>query len=240
MSRLTRTLPVLAIALFLLVPSVAAAAEPQTTPERSDLNRRFVDPELDVDGWVERFESESREVYRAREAIVAETGLAAGMRVADVGAGTGLFVPLFAAAVGETGRVFAVDISPRFLEHLRTRAREAGLDQVEVVEGTDASIGLSDASVDVVFVCDTYHHFTKPKDSLASIHRALRPGGSLVIVEFEREPGTSRQWVLDHVRAGKATFRAEIEAAGFVFRREPAVPGLAENYLQVYEKPKPE
>lgn len=229
-------LPLLAFLLVLAGSGASAAPEP---PPQPGLNQRFLDPEMDVESWIERFESESREVYRAREAILAEVGLDEGMRVADVGAGTGLFVPLFAKAVGEGGKVYAVDISPRFLEHLRERSRAAGLDQVEVVEGTEDSVQLPEASVDVVFVCDTYHHFSKPGASLASIHRALRPGGRLVVVEFDRVPGKSRPWLLDHVRAGKAEFRAEIEAAGFELLREPEVEGLDENYVQLFERVAP-
>ncbi|MEN8160973.1 MAG: methyltransferase domain-containing protein [Myxococcota bacterium] len=200
------------------------------------LNQRFLDSELDVGEWLDRFETESRDIYRARHAIVAELGLREGMRVADVGAGTGLFEPLFAEAVGISGTVYAIDIAPRFLAHLRRRTAEAGLSQVQVVEGTEVSIELPDASADVVFVCDTYHHFAQPAASLASIHHALRPGGTLVVVEFDRVPGKSRDWVLEHIRADKATFQAEIEAAGFALEREPAVAELEDNYMQVFRR----
>ena len=80
-----------------------------------------------------------------------------------------------------------------------------------------------------MFVCDTYHHFTYPRTELASLHRALRPGGRLVVVDFERVEGVSSDWVLEHVRAGKEAVRAEIEAAGFTFLDQPAT-GLEENY----------
>jgi predicted methyltransferase len=72
---------------------------------------------------------------------------------------------------------------------------------------------------------------------LGSIFRALRPGGILVVVDFERIPGTSREWVLEHVRADKQTVRGEIESAGFRFIDEPRVPGLEENYLMRFQRP---
>ena len=50
---------------------------------------------------------------------------------------------------------------------------------------------------------------------LDSIHAALAPGGELVVIDFEREPGVSNPWVIRHVRAGAAQVTAEIEAAGF-------------------------
>jgi SAM-dependent methyltransferase len=127
--------------------------------------------------------------------------------------------------------VYAVDIAPAFIEHVRQRAAAAGLSQVRPVLCDDRSTGLPRGSVDVAFVCDTYHHFEHPADTLASVHDALRPGGRLIVVDFEREPGTSRDWVLEHVRAGRADTIAEIEGAGFRFVRELPVEGLDENYV---------
>jgi predicted methyltransferase len=66
---------------------------------------------------------------------------------------------------------------------------------------------------------------------------ALRPGGTLAIVDFERIPGISRQWILDHVRAGKEVTRSEIEQAGFEFIDEPHVEGLSENYMILFRRP---
>lgn len=221
------------------VPVPAPGPEPASdradVPE--DINANFLDPELEVALWIERFEGESREVFASREAIVAALELDAGQAIADIGAGTGLFEPLFAQKVGPEGTVYAVEISPRFLDHLRAKAAEAGLDQVAAVEGTVRSVGLEPGSVDVVFVCDTYHHFEYPQDTLASIHEALRPGGRLVVVDFEREEGVSSEWILGHVRAGKETVASEIAAAGFTAREDLAVDGLKDNYALRFTRP---
>jgi ubiquinone/menaquinone biosynthesis C-methylase UbiE len=157
--------------------------------------------------------------------------------VADIGAGTGLFLPAFNREVSSDGRVYAVEISPRFLEHLRERAKREDLSRVEVVEALEDSVALPAASVDLAFVCDTYHHFEYPQSTLHSLYTAIRPGGSLVILDFERIPGESRDWVLEHVRAGKDTFRREIESAGFRFEREVTVEGLKENYVLRFRRP---
>ena len=63
------------------------------------------------------------------------------------------------------------------------RARELGLDQVEVVLSNDRSTELPENSVDVVFLCDVYHHFEYHEDMLRSIRRALKPGGRFVFVD---------------------------------------------------------
>ena len=227
----------LAWVLLCVVPFGGADAqeEPQVSPE---LNRTYVDPSLDVETWVQRFEGESREVFSARREVLKASGIKAGERVADVGAGTGLYTRLFAEAVGKTGWVYAVDISTAFLSHINETVARTGLDNVTAVLGQVDSIALPAESVDVAFVCDTYHHLEAVEPMLASVRRALAPGGRLIVVEFDRVEGKSRPWILDHVRAGKDVFRAEIEAAGFVFSREVVIDGFAENYFIVFDKKK--
>jgi len=204
---------------------------------RPGLNDAFKDPDLDVDAFVARFEVESREIYAARRELVAALRLEPGMRVADVGAGTGLFTFPCAEAVGAGGWVFAVDIAPRFIQHILTLAGERRVENVTGVLCPETSVSLPPASVDLAYVCDTYHHFEFPGPTASSLLRALVPGGRLVVVDFERIPGVSREWTLEHVRAGKETVRAEIEAAGFAFVRELEVPGLTENYVLEFQKP---
>ncbi len=168
-----------------------------------------------ADHWVAKFEIESREVYAQRARIAAECGVTQGMHVADVGAGTGILTREFAGLVGPSGQVFAVDLMPSFVEHIAARVKADGMTNVTTVLCKEDSVELPDASIDLAFVCDTYHHFEYPASTLASIHRALRPGGRLVVVDFIRIPGRTPQWVLDHVRAGEEVFTAEIVAAGF-------------------------
>lgn len=209
-----------AVAILLLAVGGRVLAAPPATaaPEtsvRPGINAEYLKPDLDARQWVERFEREGREIYDHRERIADAVGLRPGMRVADIGAGSGLFTQLFARRVGPEGRVYAVDIVKAFLERIEARAQAAGLVNIQTVLGTERSVELAPGSVDVAFVCDTYHHFEYPRSSLASIHRALKPGGELVLVEFKRVPGESSDWVLEHVRAGQEVFTAEIEAAGF-------------------------
>ena len=101
--------------------SPVMAQETATAPPQSvkpGINKSFLDPDLDVDQWIKRFEVESREVFRARDQIVKQLKLKPGDRIADVGTGTGLFVEPFSLAVGEKGWVFALDIVPKFVERV--------------------------------------------------------------------------------------------------------------------------
>jgi predicted methyltransferase len=170
-------------------------------------------------------------VFSQRARITALLQLRPGMAVADVGAGTGLYTFLFAPKVGTEGRVYGVDIAPKFVEHITKAAAERQLPQVVAQLCSERSVALPAASVDLVFVCDTYHHFEYPQATLASIRDALRPGGELVILDFVREPGVSREWILEHVRAGEAVVTQEVTAAGFELVRREETPFLRENYV---------
>jgi len=187
-------------------------------PKGGDINARFRNP--DVGQSIKSFEGESREIFQKRDEILAACGLRSALDVADVGAGTGLFTRLFAPRVAP-GKVYAVDISRKFIEHIEKTCREQNLTNVTGVVCSDDATGLAANSVDLVFVCDTYHHFEKPEQSLASIHQALRPGGRLVIVEFEKIKGTTADWIMKHVRPDKQTVIGEVTAAGFQLIDQP-------------------
>ena len=229
----------LALSLILGGFSCAAGGEDSSAESsvRPGVNKNYLSKDLDVKTWVERFSSESREVYTLRDEIVKRLDLKPGAAIADIGAGTGIFLAPFSDAVGPKGKLYAVDIAPNFLEYLRGRVETEGLSQAEVVTGLEDSIGLPEASIDAAFICDTYHHFEYPQRSLASIRSAIRPGGSLFIVDFHRIPGVSSEFILGHLRAGQGIFVSEILTAGFVLEEEIEVPGMLENYMLRFRRP---
>jgi ubiquinone/menaquinone biosynthesis C-methylase UbiE len=237
-------LPRLVVLVSALALSPLARAQPpqaQTpnqaeTSVRPGANQQY--KETDLGAWIKRFESGGREIFDNRHAIVEKSGIRPGMRVADVGAGTGLFSLLFAEAVGPSGRVYAVDIIPKFLAHTAARAKKAGLRNLETRLGNERSVQLPANSVDVVFLCDAYHHFEYPRSMNASMWKALRPGGTLVLIDFVRIPGKTPAGTLAHVRAGEEVFTSELLAAGF--EKVENVPLLTENYFARFRKPAPE
>jgi ubiquinone/menaquinone biosynthesis C-methylase UbiE len=199
------------------------------------INEPFKKP--DVKAYIKKFEARDRETYVKRHEIVAVLGLAPGMTVADVGAGTGLFTRLLAEKVGASGKVYAIDIAPEFLAHIAAEAKKRCQTQVHTVRGTQETTNLPRDSVDLAFLCDVYHHLERPAPLLSSIRAALRPGGKLVVVEFDRVEGRSAEFVLKHVRASQEVFRKEIKSAGFRPIQAPGAPKLTENFLCCFEKP---
>jgi ubiquinone/menaquinone biosynthesis C-methylase UbiE len=200
----------------------------------SKINDPFKKP--DVKRFIATFESDNREVYTKRQEIVASLGLTGGMAVADVGAGTGLFTRLIAEKVGPTGKVYAVDIAREFLSHIADDARKRSQTQVVTVLGSQESTNLPKESVNLAFLCDVYHHLEKPSKTLASIRQALKPGGRMVVIEFDKVAGRSSEFVLKHVRASKSVFLKEIEAAGFTLIPTRNAPAFKENFLLSFKK----
>lgn len=230
--------------LFLCLISLAPAQDlfAQTTTDevppkvKPGINDRFLDTTVDVSEWLGRFEIESREVYAARERVLDICDIKPGSVVADIGAGTGFYSRLFASAVGEEGWVYSVDISQNFLQHINDKSKEADVGNITAVLCTDRSVCLPPNSVDLAFICDTYHHFEHHESTLASLHKALKPGGTLVVIDFNRIPGKSREFLIEHVRAAKEVFQAEIVKAGFTFVEEVEVQAFEENYLLKFRK----
>lgn len=191
----------------------------------------------DIDVWLERLEVGSRELYSAREAVVAAVGLSAGDVVADVGAGTGLYTLLFSEAVGPDGIVYAEDIEPLFLDLVNQRAADMELTNVTAVLGREDDVTLPNNSVDVVFIADSYHYFDDRETIMKSVLDALKPGGRLVMVEYDIVQGKPRPEGKEHVKFGKPGVISEIEFVGFEFLDETDVPGLNETYFVVFRKP---
>jgi predicted methyltransferase len=198
------------------LPIVLAIAVPlyaQETSVRPGINDSFETPK--VPEYIERFEREGRDVFDHRQEIVAALALQPGMAVADIGTGTGLFARMFSPLVGEKGKVYAVDISDEFIAHVERVAKDLKQTNVVGVVCKPDSVELPANSVDLVFICDTYHHFEFPQKTMRSIHKALKPGGQVVLIDFHRIEGVSDEWTLNHVRAGQEVFTKEIEDAGF-------------------------
>lgn len=194
----------------LFAAPVSLAEEPS---KPSTINRHFVNP--DYEKWVSRFERSGREVYDRRHDIVTATDIKPGMVVADIGAGTGLFTRLLSEKVGASGKVFAVDISRVFIDNIMRNSREHNQHNVEGILNNQKGVALPPKSIDLAFICATYHHFEAPETMMASIRSALKPDGSVIIIDFRKIPGLSTPWVLGHVRANKSTIVKEIQSFGF-------------------------
>jgi ubiquinone/menaquinone biosynthesis C-methylase UbiE len=219
---------VLALA-FLLSASGAAgqvakqANEGYKTPEGRDTVAKSLDaPDRD-------------EKQKPRE-LIAAMSLKPGMTVADIGTGTGYMLPFLSAAVGAQGRVLSEDIFPDFLDKARNTARQHNLANVEFIHGAETDPGLPLDRVDVALALDSYHHWNYPDKMLAALHRELRDGGRLVIVEYHKSPDAMPGGrAMQHIRLDAPSVIKEIEANHFrLLSQHDHVKGS--QYMAIFEK----
>jgi len=149
-----------------------------------------------------------------------------GQFVADIGAGTGYFTVRISPVVGVDGRVLAVDVEPEMVEYIRTRAAKAGLKNVEPILTTPDTPGLGADSVDLAFICDTWHHIDNRIDYLNQLRKTLRKGGKVAIVDFKEGKlpvgppqghKLSRQAVIEEFTTAGWTLREEIDVLAYQY-----------------------
>jgi SAM-dependent methyltransferase len=150
------------------------------------------------------------------------------MTVADVGAGTGYFEGRLAAAVGAHGAVIATDLEPDMVRYLTERAHKAGWANVTAQVGGTVDPGLAPASVDRILIVDVWHHLADRVGFARGLAHALRPGGALVIVDFELS--SDRGPPKDH-RIAPPALAADLTAAGFDAQIAPE--GLPDQYVVI-------
>ncbi|HET8550385.1 MAG TPA: methyltransferase domain-containing protein [Bryobacteraceae bacterium] len=205
-----RTLAALLCPAALLTAQVARHANEnyRTEQQRAGITRTLTAADRD-------------ERQRPKE-LIAALELRPGMTVIDVGTGPGYMLPYLSAAVSPSGRVIAQDIFPDFLEQARRRADERELVNITYIRGDERDARLPEAAGDVMLVLDAYHHFDYPAEMLASLRRALKPDGRLVLVEYHKSKEAMGGRGEEHVRLGMDDAIREIEANGFklVSRRD--------------------
>jgi ubiquinone/menaquinone biosynthesis C-methylase UbiE len=142
--------------------------------------------------------------------VIEALELTPGMKVADIGSGSGLFTRPIAQAVAPGGTAYAVDIDAGLLEIVARRGREAGIDNIVTVRG-DAGDPRLPELVDLAFICDTLHHIQGQAAYLKNLRKHLRPGARVAIIDF------SDQWPEGHesMRYSLEQLDGWMAAAGF-------------------------
>jgi SAM-dependent methyltransferase len=135
-----------------------------------------------------------RAAWQLPDRVVDALDLTPGDHVADVGAGDGFFVFHLADAVGPAGRVYAVEVEEEKVRELERRVREKGYENVEVVLGELGDPLLPDGAIDLVLLCNVYHHIEDRHDYFLRLQADLRSNGRVAVVE-PRELGGWIGWI---------------------------------------------
>src|SRR5262245_10294899 len=131
--------------------------------------------------YAQMLDSPDRVASLQVDKVVAALELKAGMRVADLGSGSGAFTIPFARTVGATGKVYAVDIDSGLLAIVTDKAKTAGLTNIQTVVADAKDAKIPDP-VDLIFICDTMHHLPDQAEYVKQFPRQLKPGGRVVVI----------------------------------------------------------
>lgn len=176
------------------------------------------------------YEGFGRDSWQQPQRVVESLALSPGAYVADLGAGGGYFTWPLADAVGKSGRVYAVDVDPDMTSHLAEQSREKGYPNVQPILAEFDDPLLPEGGVDLIFTCNTYHHFKAREEYFGRAAKYLRPGGHVAVIEFNGQGWLQR--LFPHFTSPEV-IRAEMEAAGY--QRVAAFDYLERQSFQVFE-----
>lgn len=172
----------------------------------------------------------SRDTWQKPKDVVEQLAIAPGSRVADLGAGGGYFTWYLADAVGSQGTVFAVDIDDTGLDLIAKEIQSRGIMNVKTVRADPNDAKLPEP-VDLVFICDTYHHMTDRVAYFQKLALSLTTNGRVAILDFH--PHGFFSGFLGHGTA-KEDVRREMEAAGY--RHEGDFKVVDSQHFQVFAR----
>jgi SAM-dependent methyltransferase len=136
----------------------------------------------DAETWAKRFEGPERDAWQKPDAVIKALDLKQGTIVADIGSATGYFPVRFARALPK-GRVYGIDIEKSMVDYLNERAGREDLPNLSSILGKLDDPKLPEP-VDMVFICNTYHHLEDRQVYFEKLKKNLRAGARLVIVDF--------------------------------------------------------
>ena len=201
------------LAVLIFVPAYLAAQNPgqMSHEEMHKLHQNSK-------AYIAMLEDPQRDAYQKPHEVIMALGLKDGETVADIGAGSGYFALRLAHHVGDTGRVYAVDINPDMIIHMNRRIRDMRLMTIETILSVPDDPLLMDASIDRFFICDTWHHIENQTAYLALMKKMLKPGGQVIMIDYQKKAmpfGPPFE-----MRIAREDLVRQMEANGFTLTKE--------------------
>ena len=206
-----KKLSVLLIALsFFLI----AAQQPQQRP--------------DAESYIKLLESERRVENLQIDRVIETLKISPGQRIADIGAGSGLFTRPIAQKIGDKGAVYAIDIDPDLLKHIEKTSQEMKLANVHTVLAAEDDPKIPQL-VDLIIIIDTLHHINNRDVYLKKLRRYLRPSGRIAIIDF------SESWPPGHEQMKYSLEQLEGWMKAASFSRAEKHDFLNNNFFVIYK-----
>jgi ubiquinone/menaquinone biosynthesis C-methylase UbiE len=197
------------ISASILLLAGLGAAQDVKPRDHEAMHRLHQDPKA----YVAMLEDPARDAYQKPDDVLRALALRPGERVADIGSGSGYFTLRLAAAIGPSGRAYAVDVDPDMVRHLNRRLRDASTANVTTILSAPDDPLLADGSIDRFFICDTWHHIDDQTKYLGLLKKMLRPGGEVVMIDFKKEATPMGPPLA--MRIARDALVQQMQAAGF-------------------------
>ena len=158
-------------------------------------------------------DSDFRRRMQPPDKIISRSGIKKGMKILEVGCGSGAFTTFVARAAGDKGEVFALDIQPEMLKQIENKLKQpenSDIKNIHLIEGDALNIPLEDNYFDLVYAITVFQEIPDKNKALKEMKRVLKPNGILAITEFLPDPdypfksttvkiGTSEGFISDDV-----------------------------------------
>jgi SAM-dependent methyltransferase len=175
----------------------------------------------DIKQYLEMLDSPARDADQKPAQVVEALAVRPGMAIADLGSGSGYFTRRFAEAVTETGKVYAVDVEPEMLAYVKDSLAHLHLPAtVDFVLARPDNPRLPMDSVDLIFVCNTYHHLENRPAYFEHLKSALRPNGRVAIVDFYHDERSGDLGFSKEHLVRRESVLEEMRKAGYRLIRE--------------------
>jgi arsenite methyltransferase len=150
--------------------------------------------------------------------IIESLDIQDGDVIADIGSGGGYFTLALARQAGKTGRVYAVDVKSTYLDFIRRKAAQEGIDTISTVLGAGGEMYLPLAGLNLVFARNVFHHLPAPAEYFRNVKKYLQPGGRVAIIDHKPKRGFNFVALFKHHTPGE-TIIQEMEKAGYALTR---------------------
>jgi len=209
--RLIRLGCTLALLLWLASPGPASAQHGQAEHRRP----------TDLKQYLEQLDRPERDQYQKPDQVVETLGLKAGMTVADLGSGSGYFTRRFVKAVTGTGKVYAIDVEQEMLAYTKASIERLHIPStVEFILASPDNPKLPSASVDLIFLCNVYHHLEDRVPYFSNVKAALKAEGRITIVDFYHDERSGDVGFPRRHLVARETVVEEMRRAGYRLLRE--------------------
>ena len=175
----------------------------------------------DIDEYIQALERPGRDEYQKPEEVIKALELKPGMVVADIGAGSGYFTRRFARSVGREGKVLAIDVKKEMLEYNQAHLSDLGPPSpAEFILAKPDDPSLPKNSVDLIFLCNVYHHLDNPTAYFSKAKEALTPTGRVAIIDFYHDDRSGKLGFPKHHLVPREQVIEQMNQAGLTFLRD--------------------